>query len=130
MRWYELAQNPEEITRLYNNVPPLLDVELSEVKLIRIEAKMSMWISLSRYVDRPSIQWTKSRYNTTLVQLDFMDLQHIQISRWSTSQRISIEIGPREDGKVSISIVTANFDIRAEANSFRIGNIRAYQQRP
>lgn len=128
MRWFELAENPEVITELYYEVPSLQTIDLHEIALYEERAKMVLRADLNRFADKPPTSWIKRNYNTTYIQLDFLELKTIQITRWSTVNVVDANIGVTEDGNIQLIIISSTCYIQATAQSFRIGTVSAYQQ--
>src|SRR5579863_3581947 len=128
MRWFELEENPEVITELYHEVPSLQTIDLHEIALHEDRAKMVLRADLHRFADKPPTSWIERNYNTTHIQLDFLELKAIKITRWSTVNVVDANIGVIEDGSIQLNIISFDCSIQATAQSFRIGAVSAYQQ--
>ena len=129
MRWYELAENPHVITELYHEVPLLQPIDLMKIVLSTEDAKMVLDANLSRFPERPSIQWIERGYNTLYIRLEFRNLQLLKITQWSTDNIVDAQVEETPDGQISLKIISPQCDIRAVARSLRIASVNAYQQR-
>jgi len=129
MNWYEFAENPEVILALYEVVPSLKGIDLQTVRLHQENAGMAVYAILSRFVDRPPVQWLQKYYNATLITLDFVELDALHIEKWSTFNFVDATLERTEAGNIQVQIMSSDFSIQAVARSMRI-TVDAFHQHP
>jgi hypothetical protein len=126
MEWYELALNPEAISQLYTQPPLLRGVELSEVTLQRDGPTVHLRAILAHPPDRPPARWTGHGYNAAQIQLDFFDLEAIQISGWSTTNLTNIGIERPSQDRIQLRAEGPTCMVNITCRFFRIAHIRGY----
>ncbi|MBD3231404.1 hypothetical protein GF322_01960 [Candidatus Dependentiae bacterium] len=77
--WYEILENNFFIKKLYNKVPELKNVNISEINITNEGNKISIICSLPYYADYPPQKWIDSKHNTVFVEIDFFLIQEINI---------------------------------------------------
>lgn len=128
--WHELAENHQILFELYNDVPSLQAVDLIEVILSENGTQMSLKIILPRFPDKSPRKWVENGYNTVQIQIDFLELEEVKISHWSTRNHVDVQIELLADRQIMLSVASLLCSIQAKARSFRISNVVAYQIRP
>jgi hypothetical protein len=128
MRWYELAENPHIITELYHEVPSLQSIDLMNVILSTDDAKLILEADLSRFAEKPLIQWVKQHYNTVQIRLEFRKLKSLNITQWSTENVVDAEIERTLDGSIALNMISSQCHIQAVAHSLQITSVSAYLQ--
>lgn len=128
MQWYELAENPQVIAELYNEVPQLQAIDLMEV-ILQDGAKMTLNADLPQYPEKPPVHWVEAGYNTAYIRLEFCGLESLQITQWSTENLVDAHIEAITEGLISLKVVSPQCNIQAHAHSLKIISIRGYRCR-
>ena len=68
--WYELLDNNVFITKLYDQVPDLIDIRIDQINVLDECDKVSIFFDLQKYADNPPQKWIQSKYNTVVVNID------------------------------------------------------------
>jgi Immunity protein 50 len=126
INWYQLAENPQTLSDIYTDVPPLQEVDLIEVILIENGTQMSLKIILSRFPDKPPRKWVESGYNTIQIQIDFLELEEVKISHWSTRNHVNAQIETITGGQIMLNVASLSCNIQAKARSFRVSKVVGY----
>jgi hypothetical protein len=125
MYWYQLAENPQALTGLYDKVPLLESVQLFEVCMNREGPALCISVELPNFPDHPPSKWHKS-YNTAQVKLYFFGVELLVMDGWDTTMRISFSMERSENNRILVSIEAANFRMSFNCLGFRIDRITGY----
>lgn len=128
MKWYELAVNPQVILDWYTEVPPLHMIYLQAVRLYEENARAMLRIDIATLPDKTPPQWKPEWCNTVALQLDFLDIESIQITRWSTINRTDIHIEQITNGWIEMQAASDSSNIELVAHSFKIAPVRCYRR--
>lgn len=128
MLWYELAENPQVITELYQTVPPLEAIDVMNIILYE-GAKMIVDAILPRFPDRPPSHWIAVGYNTIHILLEFDEIESVQMTQWSTENLVDLHIEAIAEGQIFVRATSPQCHFQARARSFRIADVRAYLRR-
>jgi len=128
MEWYRLAINPQAILDWYTNVPSLSLVYLQAVRLYEKNAQISFMLDITDVPDKTLSAWKPEWCNTVSLQLDFLDVTSIQITRWSTTNRADIQIEQMPNNALAIHAVSASTSIQLVAQKFKIASVKCYRR--
>ncbi len=120
MRWYELADNPLAITRVYSEVPSLQSVALREVILDRDGPRMILKLDLPLFPDKPPERWKFRGYSAVHLQLDLWGLESLQVAQWTAKNQVWVQIERTVKGRIALQVTSSQRCIQAVARSFRI----------
>ena len=120
MKWYELAENPRAITELYSEVPSLQSVRLVEVHLLRDGPRMTINVDLPRFPDKVPTRWKLQGYTSIQVQLDFWNVQSLDIAQWSTEDQVDVQIEATVERRIEVKVSSLQYHLQAMAHDFRI----------
>jgi hypothetical protein len=138
MQWYELAENPSVLQALYTDVPSLDPAYLTRIHLQEHEDRMSLWITLSRFPDRPPASWTprgKQQFapylaaNAISVQLVFSHVTMLQVTGWVVERAGHTTIESSPEGAISCHVITSHGQLDALAQRFHIAEIHGYYRK-
>lgn len=127
--WYEYLDDNIFLVSLYNEVPPLTDVRIAEIKLFEEGDRASISFDMPRFVDRLPKKWEKLGYNTIVVQVDFFDVHAITISSSKNRYKGNVEIKRDENGSIVVDI-SGNLEVKLKANVGNIASVRGYCNLP
>jgi hypothetical protein len=91
MRWHELAHNPRAITHLYDEMPPLEQIELIEVIIQRDGPKLICKMNFPRFADHRPERWNKD-CNTVHVELEFWTISDLSIGGFTTTPMLNFSL--------------------------------------
>lgn len=120
MKWYELAENPRAVTELYSEVPLLQSVHLTEVVLLRDGPRMMIKVDLPRFPDKVPTRWKIQGYTSIQMQLDFWNVQSLDIAQWSTEDLVDVQIEAMAERRIEVKISSSQYHLQAMAHDFRI----------
>ena len=126
MAWHDFAQNPEAVTSLYDVPPSLQGLQLQEITLHVDGPRLELRGDLTRFPDRPPARWVASGYNAVQLQLDLFGLQSVQLSGWSTENRVDITMEQTPGGLIALSAQGMNCNVVVTCQFFRIAHLRGY----
>ncbi len=124
--WYELAMNPDAVTRLYSVPLPLADSTLFEFVLRRDGPVAHLRLHLSRYPDRQPANWRRHGYNAVQMALGLWGLVDVEIFRWSTDNVVDIQMDRTESGLVRVLVDGPTCGMRLTAQFLRIADVTGY----
>jgi hypothetical protein len=120
MKWYELAENPLAVSEIYSEVPSLQSVRLVEVLLLRDGRRMTVKIEMPHFPDKIPKRWKLQGYTSIQIQLDFWDLQSLDIVQWSSEDQVDMQIEVRAERRIEVKVRSSQYRIQATAHDFRI----------
>lgn len=123
--WHEIVEKNTFITNLYTEVPQLVDVRISQIKIHDEGDRVSLIFDMPYFADKPPKKWVTLGHNTVIVQLDFFDIREIMIKSNSNKYRGSIELVKDIDGTILIT-VTGTIGAKIKAAIGMIQSIDGY----
>lgn len=123
--WHENVEKNTFITNLYAEVPQLVDVRISQIKIHDGGDRVSFIFDMPYFADKPPEKWVALGHNTVIVQLDFFDMREIVIKSNSNKYRGSIEIVKDIDDTILIKVAGA-IEARIKAGVGMIQSIDGY----
>ena len=91
MQWYELARNPQAIKHLYDEVPPLEEMELINLIINRDGPKVICKMDFPRFADHRPERWEK-KSNTVHIELEFWMINELKIEGFTTTPMLDFTI--------------------------------------
>ena len=122
--WYEALENNFFLLNLYDDVPKLIDVRISELNIKDEGNRISLVFDMPNYVDNPPKKWTKLEYNTTIVQVDFFGIKKLNILSFVNSYRGNIII--KKENNLIITQINGSTEININAEAGIIQSITGY----
>lgn len=124
MRWYELARNPRSITHLYDDVPPLKNMELIDLAINRDGPKLICKMDFPRFADHRPERWERA-CNTVHIQLDFWFIRDLKIDGFTTNHMLNFSIEKIENG-LQIHANDHGCSMRFNCDSIYIQQVSGY----
>ncbi|MDU4861607.1 MAG: Imm50 family immunity protein [Terrisporobacter othiniensis] len=124
--WYELLDNNVFITKLYDQVPDLIDIRIDQINVLDECDKVSIFFDLQKYADNPPQKWNQSKYNTVVVNIDLFGIHEINMSYKPTNvDKSNIRICIDENSYIKVKI-TGQFNATIRAVVGMIQTICGY----
>ncbi|SMD18033.1 Imm50 family immunity protein [Sporomusa malonica] len=123
--WHESLEKSTFITNLYTEVPQLVDVRISQIKIHDEGDRVSLIFDMPYFADKPPKKWVALGHNTVIVHLDFFGIKEIMITSNNNKYRGSIDLINDIDGTVLIK-VTGTIEARIKAGVGMIQSIEGY----
>ncbi|MCE5285509.1 MAG: immunity 50 family protein [Pelosinus sp.] len=123
--WHESVEKNMFIKNLYTEVPQLVDVDISEIKIHDEGDRVSLIFDMPYFADKPPKKWASLGHNTVIVHLDFFDIREIMIKSNTNKLRGSIDLVKDIDGTVLIT-VTGKIEAKIKAGVGMIQSIDGY----
>lgn len=121
--WLELLDNPKSLIAIYGDEVPRLDgIELEELRLER--GWLSLRFDLPDYPSKPPEKWRKKGANTVQVELNFVPLRDVDISRWGVSRRADLSLV--WDVGIVVAARGSEVELTATSDSVSVANVSAY----
>ena len=122
--WYNILQNNSFLKKLYNKVPELSNIRISEINIQNEENKISIIFYLPYYADTPPQEWVDAEYNTVFVQVDFLVIHNLYIESANNCPFIGhAKINLDKNKLINIDIIgTLKAKIKAEIGLIRCVN--------
>ncbi len=124
MRWYELTHNPRAITHLYDEVPPLEQMELIEFILKRDGPKLICKMNFPRFADHPPERWHKD-YNTVHIELEFWTLSDFSIEGFPTTPMLTFSL-EQVGKKIQVCAEAPGCGVRFHCETIFIQKVSGY----
>jgi hypothetical protein len=125
MIWYEYLGKNNFLTTLYTEVPQLVDVRISQIKIHDEGRRITIVFDMPCFPDKPPKKWVELGYNTAVIEVDFHDIQEILIKSFSSSYRGNIEIQRDTTDSVVLNI-SGEVQVKIKSMGGFIQDIRGY----
>jgi hypothetical protein len=102
--WNNILDKNMFINSLYEKIPELKAVRISEIKIQVAADKVTIILDLPRYADRPPAKWKQLKYNTTVVELDLFEIKKINIKSIDRDLKCDIEMSLNENGMIAVKM--------------------------
>ena len=122
--WVEYTHNPRAITHLYKDVPPLLGVEVTAIRLDPRGPTIHCALDLPRFADIRPPRWSKE-FNTVAVEIDFSGIRNLRISDLVTIPILNFAISKLESG-LSVEATGSGMSMSFHCDSIYIQTVTGY----
>jgi hypothetical protein len=126
MKWYQCADNPQAVSHLYSEVPPLHAVELVQIVLHEDGPRIELRGNLPQFPDAPPARWGLLKYNKVQLRLDFWIVDSIKIEGWTTHNIIDIEIEKNSVGHILLNAKGPGCNVELGCRFFKIAGVSGY----
>jgi len=114
--WCDFLERNNFLVSLYNELPELKDVRISEINIHDEGRIASISFDMPYYAERPPKKWQNLGDNTVSVRVDFSAVQEILLTSSSFDYKGDIEIFKDESELIIIRIIgTVNALLKAES---------------
>jgi hypothetical protein len=126
MSWLEYVENPKAITHLYDEVPPLVGVEVLRLALDRDGPTLTFFMDLPRFADHRPARWEPSS-NTVQLAMDFYGVEELRIAGFPINPILDFQIN-RAERKLCIAAGGAGCRIQFSCLSCYIQKVSGYMR--
>ncbi|MDQ0271295.1 Imm50 family immunity protein [Cytobacillus purgationiresistens] len=114
--WYEALERNNFLVNLYNKLPELEDVRISEINIHDEGRIVAIRFDMPRYAERPPEKWEDLGNNTVCVRVDLSAVKEITLNSGSSDYKGNIEIFKNDPESIIVKITgTVNALIKAES---------------
>jgi hypothetical protein len=131
--WVKCVANGEAIRALYEgaSVPDLRSTEVTAIQWNNDGPSAVLSMVLNPYPARPPEKWVRQQFNTLVMHLRVAGLEGARLERWSTENRVDLQIRKNEKGLIEIRGESASCSLWMEAHGLRIDQFAPYcRERP
>lgn len=113
--WHRVLERNQFISSLYQEVPTLSNIRIIAIKITDEGRRVSLSFIMPKFADNPPSKWLNSGYNTVFVELDFFDVQELNVIYGKENLKGTINIEKNQDNKLIVHICGAvNMQLIAE----------------
>ena len=113
--WHRVLERNQFISRLYHEVPKLINVRIVGIKITDEGRRVSLHFNMPKFAENPPAKWKISGYNTVFVELDFFDIQELKVSYSKENLMGNIILEKNEQDKFKVRISGAvNMELVAD----------------
>lgn len=113
--WHRVLERNQFISSLYQEVPTLSNIRIIAIKITDEGRRVSLSFIMPKFADNPPSKWLNSGYNTVFVELDFFDVQELNVIYGKENLKGTINIEKNQDNKLIVHICgTVNMQLIAE----------------
>lgn len=124
--WHELLDNNIFITKLYNQVPDLINIRIDQINILDECDKVSIFFDLPEYADNPPLKWIQSKYSSVVVNIDLFEIHEISMFyKFANADVSNISIYIDENNYINFN-VTGQFNATIKAVAGMIQEIGGY----
>lgn len=127
--WYESLDKNIFLANLYNEIPQLTNVRISQIKILDEGDRVSLIFDMPYFADRPPKKWVALGNNTVIVQLDFFEIKEVMIKSNSKTYRGDIEIVKDEDDTIIVNL-NGSVEAKIQARIGMIQSVEGYYNKP
>lgn len=89
---------------LYKSVPSLINVDIHQLNILDRGDRLTLKFNMPYYTDNQPKKWIDSKYNTTVIELDFFCIKEINFKSVNNNYHGDIEIYKDNDGLIHLNI--------------------------
>ncbi|MCB2355757.1 Imm50 family immunity protein [Clostridium estertheticum] len=123
--WYEYIDKNRFLLNLYNSIPSLIDVDIHQLNISDTGDRVTLKFNMPYYADNPPKKWVDSKYNTTVVELDFFCAKEISFKSTNGNYHGDIQICKDSDGLIHLDIL-GNMEVHLIAEACLMQAIDGY----
>ncbi|MED4462235.1 Imm50 family immunity protein [Metabacillus fastidiosus] len=123
--WYEHFTNNKFISMIYTNVPSLKNLRIEKIEISREGDRITVGFDLPFFADEPPKKWLERGYTTTYIEIDFFDIQEVNIKSSKNTYRGDINI-KKDEADIFIVNITGTISAEIKAGSGIIQSVRGY----
>lgn len=124
MKWIDLTRNPKSITHLYNVVPELKQVEVSQISLNPDGPMLKINIDLPIYADHVPQRWG-THPNTVCAEIDFWCIDNLIINGFTRMPILNFQF-ERENEYIAVVASGEKCSINFTCNDIFIQRVTGY----
>ncbi len=128
MHWYELAVNPQAVSQQYTHVPLLQHVNVKTVILSEDGPKIVLTLALASLPDKNLDNWKAEGCNAVHLQLDFEQLESIELTKWSPIHRADVKMEQTKNKSIEVQISSVSSSIEFVAQRMIIASLYCYMR--
>ncbi|UTR16387.1 immunity 50 family protein [Salipaludibacillus sp. LMS25] len=114
--WYEVLERNHFLISLYDSVPELKNVRISELNIHDEGQVVAVLFDMPVYADNPPKKWNNIESNTVKVRIDFSAIQELSLTSSSLDYKGNIDIYRDESELITVKIDgTLKAHIKAES---------------
>lgn len=102
--WHNVLERNKFILSLYQEVPKLVNVQIVSIKITDEGSRVSINFNMPKFADNVPLKWHNSGYNTVFVELDFFDVQELDMNYCKKKLKGTINIEKNEQDKFKVDI--------------------------
>ncbi len=106
MSWLDIVSNPKAIAHLYDEVPPLNNMEVIKLTLKSAGPTLTFQMDMPRFADHRPARW-EPESNTVSVELDFFAVENLQITGFPSMPILAFEM-KKEGRLIAVSALGEN----------------------
>ncbi|MFY0521532.1 Imm50 family immunity protein [Lysinibacillus sp. UGB7] len=113
--WHKVLERNQFISNLYQEVPKLINVRIVAIKITDEGRRVSLNFNMPKFADNPPSKWHNSGFNTVFIELDFFNVQELNVSYCKENLKGIINIEKNEEDKFKVHISgSVNMNLVAE----------------
>ncbi|MGJ7910126.1 Imm50 family immunity protein [Neobacillus sp. LXY-1] len=124
--WNEYFSEDKFISMMYINVPPLKNLRIEKIEISSEGDKITIGFDLPFFPDKPPKKWLERGYTTTFVEIDFFDIQEVNIKSSKNTYRGDIEIKKEVETDIFIVKIQGTVEAEIKAKVGIIQSVRGY----
>jgi hypothetical protein len=111
---------------IYTNVPPLKNLRIEKIEISSEGDKITLGFDLPIFPDKPPKKWLERGYTTAFVEIDFFNIQEVNIKSSNNTYRGDIEIMKDVDADIYIVYIKGTVEAVIKAGVGIIQSVRGY----
>ena len=127
MNWLNAVSNPESVATLYDDVPELLDVVLSEFHA-DLTGTIRLAILNLPFPKFPPERWQRDGKNAVILRLDVFGVNSLALLAWCVEQTVSVNIARLSEHLVRLTVDAKERVLELECNSISIARVEGYHR--
>lgn len=102
--WHKFLEKNQFISNLYHVVPGLINVRIVAINITDEGRRVSINFNMPKFADNVPSKWSNLGYNTIFVELDFFDVQELNVSYCKESMKGTVNIEKNDEDKFKVNI--------------------------
>lgn len=90
--WYLNLENNLFLTNLYNEVPKLKNIKIEKINIVDGGRKVTICFNMPYYAENPPQKWVNLGNNSVWIELDFYEINELEIKSMKTMENCDLEI--------------------------------------
>lgn len=123
--WSEVLERNYFLTSLYNDLPELKNVRISEVMIQDEGRVVAIVFDLPIYAEKPPEKWRNLSDNTICVRVDFSAVREISIASGLAEYKGDIEIF-KDELELTVVRITGTVNALIKADSGFVQSVTSY----
>jgi hypothetical protein len=124
MHWLELTHNPLAIKHLYDEVPPLENMELIDLHINQNGPKLKLKMNFPRFADHRPERWNK-KDNTVHIELDFWSISDLEIKGFTSTPMLDFSV-EKTDQRILVIAQGQGIRLRFNCGTIYIQKVSGY----